>query len=130
MKGIFVNENGGVPYASAIVNGIKTVETRGRNMLAALVGERVAIIRTRRGKAPMVVGYATIYTATHGTQAEMNSDYMRSLTLIPEGSTYDSGAAGKWCYWLSYARPCNPYPLPSSAIRHGRSWCEFNTEEV
>jgi len=125
MYGIFVNENGGVRYAQAIVQRLKPVETRNRNMLSALVGENVAIIRTRRGKAPMVLGYATIYRATHETQKVMNSAFMRKLTLIPEGSAFDSGAKGKWCYWLKDATTCDPYPLPSSAIRHGRSWCEF-----
>ena len=129
-KGIFVNENGSVPYAKAICQRIKPVETRSKNMLSACVGEEVAIIRTRRGKAPTVIGYATIYRATHETQKVMNSAFMRKLTLIPEGSAYDSGASGKWCYWLMDAYECKPYPLPSSAIRHGRSWCEFNMEEV
>ena len=61
MYGIFVNENGCVPYAKAIVEGYKPIETRNRNMLAKCVGHNVAIIRTRRGKKPMIVGYATIY---------------------------------------------------------------------
>ena len=125
VKGMFVNENGCVPYAKAITQRIKPVETRGRNMLSALVGERVAVIRTRRGKAPTIVGYVTIYRSTHEPQRVMNSDYMRRLTLIPEGSAYDSGPSGKWCYWLTDAEECDPYPLPSSAVRHGRSWCEF-----
>lgn len=125
MYGIFVNENGKVPYAKAICQRIKPVETRNKNMLSALVGERVAVIRTHSGKAPTVVGYVTIYRATHETQRVMNSNFMRKLTLIPEGSAYDSGAAGKWCYWLTDADECEPFPLPETAIRHGRSWCEF-----
>lgn len=125
MYGIFVNENGGVPYAKAITQRVKPVETRNKNMLSALVGKQVAIVRTRRGKTPTVVGYATIYRATHETQRVMNSDFMRKLTLIPEGSAYDSGANGKWCYWMMDAHTCEPFSLPKDAIRHGRSWCEF-----
>lgn len=125
MKGMFVNENGCVPYAKAIAQRVKPVETRNKNMLSALVGEEIAIIRTKRGKAPVVIGYCTIYRATHETQQTMNSNFMRTLTLIPEGSAYDSGPAGKWCYWITDAHECKPYPLPSFAIRHGRSWCEF-----
>ena len=60
MYGIYVNENGCTPYAELIVKGIKTIETRSRDMLKPLVGERVAIVRTHRNKKPMVIGYATI----------------------------------------------------------------------
>lgn len=124
MKGIFVNEDGGIRYAEAIVSGIKKVETRSRNMLGKLLGERVAIVRTHRGKSPMVVGYATI-TCVWKYNAEMMNNIRRD-TLIPVGSKYDTGS--RWCYWMSGAEKCDPYPLPKNAVRHGRSWCEW--EEV
>ena len=38
MKGIFVNERGGGFYARWIVDGNKTIETRNKDMLSALVG--------------------------------------------------------------------------------------------
>ena len=107
MKGIFVNENGGIRYAEAIVKGIKPVETRSKNMLSACVGERVAIIRTRRNKKPTIVGYADI-TASWWYSKEM-MDNIRDYTLIPEGSKYDSTSRGKWCYWMSKAEECEPY---------------------
>ena len=123
MKGIFVNENGGIRYAKMIVNGYKPIETRPRNMLRDLVGERVAVVRTRRGKNPMVLGYVTIYRADF-CPAEFFDAY-RDLTLIPKGSAYDCNGRGKWFYFLSNANPCDPFPLPGNAVRHGRSWCEF-----
>ena len=49
----------------------------------------------------------------------------RDLTLIPQGSAYDVKGKGKWFYWFENTEPCEPYPLPPSAVRHGRSWCEF-----
>ena len=60
MIGIFVNSDGCVPYADAIVGGYKRIETRNRDMLRDLVGKKVAVIRTRRGKNPTIVGYVTI----------------------------------------------------------------------
>ena len=123
MKGIFVNENGGIRYAQMIVKGCKPIETRHRNMLSSLVGERVAIVRTHRNKTPVVLGYATILWAEHYSKEYM--DAIRSLTLIPEGSEHDAGRNGKWCYYMADPVQCDPYPLPSSAVRHGRSWCEF-----
>lgn len=121
MKGIFVNEDGGIRYAEAIVSGIKPVETRGKDMLRSCVGERVAIIRTRRGKNPVVLGYADIVRSERNGVFWM--DAHRDLTLIPKGSKYDKGC--KWCYWIENPERCEPYQLPLSATRHGRSWCEF-----
>ena len=124
MKGIFVNSNGCIPYAKAIVKGIKPIETRNKNMLASCIGHTVAVIETRRGKNPTVVGYVDIVFA------ELKSgewlDAHRDLTLIPKGSAYDNHGRAKWCYFLDNFRECKlPYSLPTNAVRHGRSWCEF-----
>ena len=123
MNGIFVNECGCIGYADAIVEGYKTIETRGRNMLRSLVGSRVAIIRTKRGKAPTVIGYANIVRAEFCPVERF--DALRDQTLVPPGSRYDATERGKWCYHMTEPERCNPYPLPTDAIRHGRSWCEF-----
>ena len=125
IKAMFVNQlsHQGVKYADAIADGIKPVETRSRNMLKDLVGERVAIVRTVRGKAPTVIGYVTVISAEFCSGKWM--DEHRNLTLIIPGSKYDCGGRGKWCYFLRDAERCDPFPLPPSAIRHGRSWCEF-----
>ena len=101
---MFVADDGCIRYAEAIARGLKRIETRNRNTLAKLLGEKVAIVRTRRGKRGL--------------------DEHRSITLIPVGSKYDTGPS--WGYWLDDAEECEPYPLPANAVRHGRSWCEFN----
>ena len=123
MKGIFVNSNGCVPYAMAIVTRIKPIETRSRDMLKSLVGERVAIIETRRNKKPMIVGYATI-TGKEFCKAEDFRKYY-DLHLVPEGSSYDCHGKGKWFYYMADAETCEPYALPGNATRHGFSWAEF-----
>ena len=122
MKGIFVNQlsASGVKYADAIVDGYKTIETRSRNMLSACLCERVAIIRTVRGKKPVVIGFVDVVGSAHCT-AHCASDYPES-TLVPESSAY---ANNRWFYLLRNPERCEAFPLPSSAIRHGRSWCEF-----
>lgn len=127
MYGIFVNENGGIHYAEAIVSGIKPIETRSRNMLKSLVGERVAIIRTRRNSKPTIIGYADIdnYAFCPWTLWEMHRDE----TLIPPGSQYDIKGRGKWMYYMSNPEKCEPYELPTDAVRHGRSYAEW-TEVV
>lgn len=120
MKGMFVNENER-PYAEGIVIGTKTIETRSKNMLAPLVGERVAVIRTVSGRKPWVVGYVDIVSAARKDRAFLDAN--RRKTKIPVGSPYDTPV--RWCYFLSNPEPCKPYLLPDDAIRHGRSWCEF-----
>ena len=125
--GIFVNEDS-APYAALIVNGQKTIETRTRNMLKRFLGRRVEIISTHKNKAPMVIGHATIED-----YAFCNAQYLdmwRNDTQIPKGDVYDNlgtrkGISGKWFYFLKDAAPCEPYPLPKNAIRHGRTWAEF-----
>lgn len=120
MKAMFVNENE-YPYAQEIALRLKTIETRGKNMLSALVGERVAIVVTCSNCYPMVIGYVDIVSAEKKDWVFL--DHNRSKTRIPKGSKYDTDS--RWCYFLENAAPCRPFPLPSSAIRHGRSWCEF-----
>lgn len=123
MKAMFVNENGCIPYAEAIAKGYKPIETRSRNMLKALVGERVAVVKTRHGKSPVVVGYVDVVDSWFCPASDFEK--YRDKTCIPAGSSYDVHGKGKWFYILENAKACNPYPLPGNAIRHGRSWCEF-----
>lgn len=124
MKGIFVNQlsASGYKFAELIVDGYKTIETRSRNMLSACVGERVAIIKTVRGKRPTIVGYADLYKYEH---SKLSAAECFELTLVPDGSKY---ANNRHFYYMNFAYPCDPYPLPANAVRHGRSWCEFEKE--
>ena len=126
MYGIFVNETGCARYAHWLVSGFKTIETRNRDMLSALVGKRVAVICTRRNAThhvPYVCGYVTI-TKKAFCKAENFDEYFEQHLVNPL-SQYAPNGKGKWFYYVTDAEQCDPYPLPSSAIRHGRSWCEF-----
>ena len=96
MKGIFVNENGCVHYADLIVSALKPIETRSRDMLGDLVGERVAIIRTRRNERPTIVGYATISYKVF-CPVTLFSSYFNEH-FVPENSSYDCHGKGKWFY--------------------------------
>ena len=120
MKGIFVNQTNCSRYADLIANGYKTIETRSRNMLSALVGERVAIVRTMSGKNPLVIGYVDIVGSVY-SKDKTAADYPE-CTFVPDTSKF---ANNRWFYLLRNPERCEAFPLPSSAIRHGRSWCEF-----
>lgn len=121
-RGIFVRNDGPVPYADKIVSAEKPIETRSRNMLKKLVGHPVVIIATGHGKRPVCIGMAWIVKAEKKTAEEMDS--IRDKTLIPVGDEFDTGS--RWCYFLSSQYKFkNPFPLPEDAVRHGRSWCEW-----
>ena len=127
MKAMFVNENGGIHYADAIVAGVKKIETRNRNVLWQLEGERVAVVKTHRNKKPMVIGYVDIVGKQFASVELFHKLWYRHF--VPQGSKYDATGKGKWCYYLANAEKCEPYPLPKNAVRHGRSWCEWEVEE-
>lgn len=137
MKGFFINNDKRLKletwagrfestYVEEIMRGTKTIETRNKNMLRDLVGERVAIVSTGRGKKPTVVG--TVYIHDVEFIPANLWDMYREDTLIPYGSKYDNKGDGKWGYILEDPQECDPFPLPDNAVRHGYSWCEF--EEV
>lgn len=123
MYGIFVNDDGPVKFAEEIVAARKPVETRTRNMLRLLVGKRVAVVQTGRGKVPTIIGHVTIMDNQRKSGSWLDEN--RDKTLIIKGSKYDNGGAAKWCYFLKDAERCDPFQLPADAVRHGRSWCEF-----
>lgn len=123
MYGIFVNETNSMPYARLLAAGVKTIETRNRNMLSVLVGKRVAIVRTMRDRNPVVLGYVTI-TRSMFCNAEDFGKYENQHFVQPT-SKYAPNGRGKWFYFCEDAEKCVPFPLPANAVRHGRSWCEF-----
>ena len=128
MYGIFVNEDER-PFATWIVDGSKTIETRTRDMLGRLLFLRVAIIRTKRGARPTVVGYATIQAKRHLLDNDRDHwlwyNTFRVLARIDYESKYAFLGKGKWLYYMTNAEACEPYELPSNAIRHGRAYAEF-----
>ena len=124
MYGIFVNDNGCVHYAILLSRGVKTIETRNRDMLSALVGKRVAIVRTHREKSPHIVGYVTI-TRKEFCAAEDFGKYENQHLVMPQSKYAPQNGRGKWFYFCEDAEACEAYPMPKNAVRHGRSWCEW-----
>lgn len=98
---VYVHESRAVPYAQAIAQGYKPIETRTRDVLGRFVGQRVLIVRTRDGHKADIIGSAFIADKRFCTAAEL--DNMRDQTLIPPGSRYDCHGRGKWAYTMSNA---------------------------
>ena len=117
MIGIFVHSTRKEPYAELIVDGLKSIETRTRDMLGRFIGQRVQIIKTASGKAPVIIGEATIANGVYFSKWVL--DGLRNSTKIPVGSKYDCAGDGKWCYLMRRPKRYEtPIPLSQKTILH------------
>ena len=113
MKGININDKD-YPFTDYILDGIKTIETRRTNSLKSVVGQRVGIIRTGRGKA-MIVGYVDVARVKrYDTENEFRKDYTKHL--VEKDSKYDISADGKYGYILENPQRCEPVAAPRGGI--------------
>ena len=97
MYAIYIHDTKLEPYTELIMSGAKTIETRNRDSLRQLIGQRVGIIRTRAGHKAELVGAVTIYGKSY--QDSIGLDQLRDRTKIPKDSKYNN-ERGKWCYFL------------------------------
>ena len=126
---IFINCKS-APFVDDIIHGRKTYETRTRNTLGRLIGERVLLAETGNG-IPFVKCSAVIDKVVTVHNKEL-WDYMRKyLHSVPVGNEYDwkPETKIKWLYHLTDVHPVDPFRLPSSAVRHGRVWAEYEGSE-
>lgn len=112
------------PFMADIGARRKTLETRGRNMLRALVGQRVLLAETRQG------GYLAMYSAVIRSARPVRSaeewDDLRPQHMVPAGSTYDWQPVDRvrWVYEITNLRRLVPFRVPEGR-RHGRVWMEY-----
>ena len=86
LKGFNINDKEQA-FTEQILTGVKTEETRKSHSLDSLIGKRVAIIRTGRGKA-VIVGTCTIEGFTeYRNDEDWNAAYNRHR--VERGSKYD-----------------------------------------
>jgi len=121
MRGIYINCKER-DFIDMILKGNKAHETRARNTLKNVIGERVAIIETGTRKKPYVRGYATI---TKAVKVEYGNIAARKAAGIYKTS-YDIKKGGyKWFYTLENVAIIRPYELPKERVNHGRSYTTF-----
>lgn len=124
MFGIYIHDTMAEPYAIEIIHGIKTVETRTRDVLGRFIGQRVAVVRTCAGRKAQVVGTVKLVGKTFLTEIEL--DLIRDQTCIPRGSKYDCHNKGKWCYTLAEPERTNNKLLSDyKIICRTMSWVEY-----
>lgn len=86
VKGFNINDTERA-FTEQILTGVKTEETRKSHSLDSLIGKRVAIIRTGRGKA-VIVGTCTIEGFTeYRNEEDWSAAYNRHR--VERGSKYD-----------------------------------------
>lgn len=112
---IYVHDTPCTPYAEAIVEGIKTIETRTKDTLAGFIGQRVLVIRTRNHRPAEIVGSVTIARKTFCFPESFRELYDRHL--VPPGSKYDCTVRGKWCYDLEDPEKYDPVPLNTLNVK-------------
>lgn len=112
MKAININCKR-IDFIDMILNGSKTIETRKTNSLKSLVGCRVGLIKTGKGKAKLF-GYATIEKAVYvDNRAEWEN--LRDKHQVPDGSEFDM-IDGKWLYYLTDIEACEPVIVTAKGI--------------
>ena len=115
------------PYMRWIGSREKRLETRGKNMLAGFVGQRVILAETKQG------GYLAMYSAVIRSARPVTTweewDRLRSLHMVPEGSRYDwkPYTRIKWVYEITAIRRLKPFKVPEG-VRHGRTSMEYEPE--
>lgn len=119
--GVYINTKS-APFVRQILDLEKSFETRTRNMLKDLVGERVYIIETGHG-TPMVAGRATIASVE---PVPYENEKMRESAKII-GTPYDIKPGSlKWFYKLENVEKLSPVPVPDNRVNHGRSYTAWN----
>ena len=110
------------PFIAWILSGAKLYETRTRNTLRTLIGQRVFLIATGKG-APMITGSAIIT----GAELVPYSDRRKRARAKITGTTYDVKPGGaKWFYKLEDVQPMTaPIPVPAQRENHGRAWTSW-----
>ena len=125
---VFVNCSS-APFVDDIINLSKIYETRSCNSLRSLVGKRVMICETGKGKS-MVRCSARIVNA-FPVRSFYEWDMFRDYHCVPVGSKYDwkDDTKVKWMYELADIYIESVPFHPAEGPRHGRVWMEYAGKE-
>ena len=117
------------PFIDMIMSGRKTYETRTKNTLKTLLswslGDRFLLAET--GSGVPVVRCSAVIDQVIAVYSRSYWEKYRSKTCIESGSFYDwnDDTKVKYLYRFTDVQPVEPFRLPSSCRRHGRTWAEY-----
>ena len=116
-------------FINWIMAGAKIYETRNKNTLKSLIGKRVYIAETGKGKRPIIKCIATIDSVLIIDNFE---DYnnLRDETMIEKNSVFDwkQETKRKYLYKLSNIEKISAF-IPKEGKRHGFVWMEYAGKE-
>ena len=112
------------PFLTWIISGRKQYETRTRNTLRSLVGQRVFLAETGRGR-PVIRASAVIQSVVV-VRSRKEWKALRKAHRVPAGSAFDwkPWTKCKYLYELADVAPVSPF-TPPEGVRHGRVWMEY-----
>ena len=121
---VFINCSS-APFVDDIINLSKVFETRSANTLRSLVGKRVLICQTGKGKS--LVRCSARIVNSFPVHSFHEWDMFRDYTRVPLYSKYDwsAGTKIKWLYELSDILIESVPFHPAEGPRHGRVWMEY-----
>ena len=112
------------PFIQWIMDRRKIYETRNRNTLKELVGKRVFLVETGKGRS--VVRCSAVIGEGLKIESQFVWDCLRYSHRVEKDSVYDwkSETKCKWLYLLKDVQPVSVPFHPPEGIRHGRVWME------
>ena len=121
---VFINCSS-APFIDKIMNRSKVYETRSRNTLRNLVGKRVLLAETGKGKP--LVRCSVVIRCGFPVESFHEWDMFRDYTQVSPSSPFEwsETTKRKWLYELTDIRPVSPF-VPADGIRHGRTWMEYH----
>lgn len=127
---IFINSSS-APYVDLILAGLKTFETRSRDTLGCLKGQRVLIAESGKRRPPIIRASAFIGTKSVRIENAEDWGWFRASHQVPYGTEYDwkPDTKVKYMYQLIDVRPCVPF-VPELGKRHGRVWAELDEKNI
>lgn len=120
---VWVNSSS-APFLDDICARLKPLETRSRNMLGSLVGQRVTLAESAHHRR--LARCTAVIRSVHAVYTREEWDALRPLHRVPVGNMYDwkPGTRVKYLYELTDLRRLRPFRI-MEYIPHGRSFAEF-----
>ena len=120
---VWINSSS-APFMDDIGALLKRLETRNRDMLGFLVGQRVILAESKNGQR--LARYSVVIRSARQVFSRDEWDALRPLHRVPVGNQYDwkPGTKVKYLYELSDLRRIRPFRVPEG-IPRGRTGTEI-----